>query len=125
MGKIACLWNQTVEAILGDDNGVNGVRLRSSHDQSMEEIPLQGVFIAIGHRPNTDLFAGQLTMRDGYLVIQSGLQGQATQTSIPGVFAAGDVADSHYRQAITSAGVGCMAALDAERFLETHAGLGN
>ena len=125
MGKIACLWNQTVEEVLGDDHGVNGLRLRSSNDQSIEEIPLQGVFIAIGHRPNTDLFAGQLTMRDGYVVIQSGLQGQATQTSIPGVFAAGDVADSHYRQAITSAGFGCMAALDAERFLETQFGRGN
>ena len=121
VGKIECLWNYTVDEILGDDAGVNGVRLRSTQDQHIQQIELQGVFIAIGHRPNTDLFAGQLAMRNGYLTIRSGLEGQVTQTSIPGIFAAGDVADCHYRQAITSAGFGCMAALDAERFLEAQA----
>lgn len=120
-GKIVCLWNHTVDEILGDDAGVNGLRLRSTQDQHVQQIELQSVFIAIGHRPNTNIFAGQLAMRDGYLTIRSGLEGQVTQTSIPGVFAAGDVADSHYRQAITSAGFGCMAALDAERFLEAQA----
>jgi thioredoxin reductase (NADPH) len=107
--------------VLGDDNGVTGVRLSSTNGHSDEQVELQGVFIAIGHKPNTDIFAGQLEMNGGYLAVQSGLHGNATQTSIPGVFAAGDVSDHIYRQAITSAGTGCMAALDAERYLDALA----
>ncbi|WP_346842292.1 thioredoxin-disulfide reductase [Metapseudomonas otitidis] len=111
-------WNQTLDEVLGDKTGVTGVRLKSTEDDSTQELQLAGVFIAIGHKPNTDLFQGQLEMRDGYLVIRGGSEGNATATSIEGVFAAGDVADHVYRQAITSAGAGCMAALDAEKFLD-------
>ena len=104
--------------MLGNDAGVTGMRLKSVQDGSTREIPVHGFFVAIGHSPNTQLFDGQLAMRNGYLTIQTGLEGNATQTSVPGVFAAGDVADQVYRQAITSAGFGCMAALDAEKFLD-------
>ncbi len=116
-GKIIPVWHHTVQEILGDEQGVTGIRLSSVLDGSQQEIQAQGVFIAIGHQPNTSLFDQQLAMNHGYLTIQSGLAGNVTATSVPGVFAAGDVADQHYRQAITSAGFGCMAALDAERFL--------
>jgi thioredoxin reductase (NADPH) len=120
-GKIVLhLWN-TLDEVLGDDRGVSGVRLKSVTDGATYELPVQGCFIAIGHQPNTDIFKGQLEMRDGYIVTQSGLGGMATLTSVPGVFAAGDVQDHVYRQAITSAGTGCMAALDAQRFLEQAA----
>jgi thioredoxin reductase (NADPH) len=112
-------WNHTLDEILGDDSGVNGARLRSREDDSTKELDVQGVFIAIGHKPNTDIFQGQLDMNGGYIVIQSGLEGNATATSVPGVFAAGDVSDHVYRQAVTSAGFGCMAALDAEKYLDT------
>ncbi len=116
-GKVELKLNATLDEVLGTDMGVTGMRIKHNAGGT-EEIELSGVFIAIGHKPNTDLFAGQLEMKDGYLTIQSGTQGNATQTTIPGVFAAGDVADHVYRQAITSAGSGCMAALDAERFLD-------
>ena len=116
--NIEVIWNHQLDEVLGDDAGVTGLRLRSTADDSSQQIDVHGVFIAIGHKPNTDLFAGQLKMNGGYLIVQSGLEGFATETSIPGVFAAGDVADHIYRQAITSAGFGCMAALDAERFLD-------
>ena len=117
-GKVELhLW-QTLDEVLGDTSGVTGVRLKSTRDGTTREIELQGCFIAIGHQPNTDIFKGQLEMRDGYIISQSGLAGMATMTSVPGVFAAGDVQDHVYRQAITSAGTGCMAALDAQRFLE-------
>lgn len=118
-GNIVLHTDRTLDEVLGDDMGVTGVRLKDTKTQVTEELTLTGVFIAIGHRPNTEIFAGQLELRDGYLKVHSGTQGNATQTSIPGVFAAGDVADDIYRQAITSAGSGCMAALDAERYLET------
>jgi len=111
------LWN-TLDEVLGDDSGVTGVRLKSTQDGSHSELKLTGCFIAIGHQPNTDIFKGQLEMKDGYIITKSGLAGFATMTSVPGVFAAGDVQDHVYRQAITSAGTGCMAALDAQRFLE-------
>ena len=117
-GNVQLHWNHTLDEVLGDNTGVTGVRLKSTADGSTKELPLAGVFIAIGHKPNTDLFQGQLEMRDGYLIVQGGLEGNATSTSIEGVFAAGDVADHVYRQAITSAGAGCMAALDAEKFLD-------
>lgn len=117
-GKIRIVWNHTLDEVLGDNSGVTGLRLINTKDGSKQEIPVAGVFIAIGHKPNTDIFIGQLEMKDGYLRIQSGLEGNATQTSIAGVFAAGDVADHVYRQAVTSAGFGCMAALDAERYLD-------
>lgn len=117
-GKIELHLNSVLDEVLGDDSGVTGVRLRSLKDESTQDVALHGCFIAIGHQPNTDLFKGQLTLKDGYLVTQGGASGFATQTSIPGVFAAGDVQDHVYRQAITSAGTGCMAALDAFRFLE-------
>ena len=117
-GNITLCWNHTLEEVLGDDAGVTGLRLKSTQDDSEQEIEVAGVFIAIGHKPNTDIFAGHLDMKDGYLTVHSGTQGNATQTSIEGVFAAGDVADHIYRQAITSAGSGCMAALDAERYLD-------
>lgn len=117
-GKVQLhLWN-TLDEVLGDDSGVTGVRIRSAQDNSTSELTLQGCFIAIGHQPNTQIFAGQLDMKDGYIVTKSGLSGMATMSSVPGVFAAGDVQDHVYRQAITSAGTGCMAALDAQRFLE-------
>lgn len=117
-GKIEPVWHHTVDEVLGNDAGVTGMRLKSVQDGSTREIPVHGFFVAIGHSPNTSLFEGQLEMKNGYLKIQTGLDGNATQTSVPGVFAAGDVADQVYRQAITSAGFGCMAALDAEKFLD-------
>lgn len=117
-GNVNIIWNHQLDEVLGDDSGVTGLRLRSTQNDSSQEIDVAGVFIAIGHKPNTDLFQGQLDMKDGYLKIQSGLEGNATQTSIEGVFAAGDVCDHIYRQAITSAGFGCMAALDAEKYLD-------
>jgi thioredoxin reductase (NADPH) len=121
-GKIELkLWH-VLDEVLGDAQGVTGIRIRHVQDGSTQDIALQGCFIAIGHSPNTDIFKGQLEMKDGYLVTRSGQDGFATQTSVPGVFAAGDVADHIYRQAITSAGTGCMAALDAQRFLEQQAG---
>lgn len=117
-GNVTILWNHTLEEVLGDDAGVNGVRLKSTQDGSEQNVELAGVFIAIGHKPNTDIFEGQLEMNNGYIVVKSGLHGNATATSAEGVFAAGDVADHVYRQAITSSGAGCMAALDAERYLD-------
>lgn len=117
-GNIRLVWDHTLDEVLGDETGVTGMRIRSTKDDTTRDIDLAGVFIAIGHKPNTDLFQSQLEMENGYLTIRSGLEGMATQTSIPGVFAAGDVADHVYRQAVTSAGFGCMAALDAERFLD-------
>lgn len=117
-GKVRILWNHTLQEVLGDQSGVTGARLKNVLDGSEQDIKVNGVFIAIGHKPNTDIFASQLEMHNGYIVVQSGLSGNATATSIPGVFAAGDVADHIYRQAITSAGSGCMAALDAERYLD-------
>ena len=117
-GKVTIKWNSTLDEVLGDDSGVTGMRIKNVKTGVSEDIDLMGVFIAIGHRPNTELFVGQLDMEGGYLVTQGGRQGNATQTSIPGVFAAGDVQDHIYRQACTSAGTGCMAALDAERFLD-------
>ena len=117
-GKVSIAWNHQLDEVLGDNSGVTGVRIKSTADQSTQDIDCQGVFIAIGHRPNTDLFVGQLDMQGGYLTVQSGLKGNATATTVPGVFAAGDVMDHTYRQAITSAGTGCMAALDAERYLD-------
>lgn len=121
-GKIVLKLFQTLDEVLGDNSGVTGVRLKSTKDDLTEDLALQGCFIAIGHSPNTDIFSGQLTMENGYIVTQSGLKGFATMTSVPGVFAAGDVQDHVYRQAITSAGTGCMAALDAQRFLEQQSG---
>ncbi len=117
-GNIRIEWNHTLEEVLGDDSGVTGVRIKSTENGEEKELELMGVFIAIGHRPNTELFQGQLEMKNGYLTIKSGLEGGVTQTSIPGVFAAGDVTDQVYRQAITSAGFGCMAALDAEKYID-------
>ena len=117
-GKIEPVWHHQVDEVLGDDSGVTGVRVKSTLDGSTREIAAHGFFVAIGHTPNTSLFEGQLAMHNGYLEIKSGLAGGATETSVKGVFAAGDVADQHYRQAITSAGFGCMAALDAEKFLD-------
>ncbi len=111
------LWH-TLDEVLGDESGVTGVRIRSTRDDTTTDLTLQGCFIAIGHQPNTDIFKGQLEMKDGYIISRTGLNGLATMTSVPGVFAAGDVQDHVYRQAITSAGTGCMAALDAQRFLE-------
>ena len=118
-GNISIEWNHNLDEVLGDDMGVTGLRLKDN-DGNSKEIDVHGVFIAIGHKPNTDVFAGQVDMEHGYITVQSGRAGNATQTSVPGVFAAGDVADHIYRQAITSAGSGCMAALDAERFLESN-----
>lgn len=120
-GNIVLHTHRELEEVMGDDMGVNGVKLKSTKGEATEELALQGVFIAIGHKPNTDIFAGQLEMNGGYLKVQSGSEGNATQTSIEGVFAAGDVSDHIYRQAITSAGTGCMAALDAERYLDALA----
>ena len=117
-GNVRLHWNTTLDEVLGDDMGVIGVRLKDVNSGETRQLDLAGVFIAIGHKPNTDLFTGQLEMRDGYLVVKGGGEGNATATSIPGVFAAGDVADHVYRQAITSAGAGCMAALDAEKYLD-------
>ena len=117
-GNIVLHLDRTLDEVLGDDMGVTGVRIKDTKSDATEEIEVQGTFIAIGHKPNTDIFKGQLDMKDGYLTINSGTEGNATQTSVEGVFAAGDVADHIYRQAITSAGAGCMAALDAERYLD-------
>jgi thioredoxin reductase (NADPH) len=117
-GKIVLETFQTLDEVLGNDSGVTGMRLKNVNDGSTKDIPLMGVFIAIGHQPNTDIFAGQLEMEGGYIVTQMGRGGNATATSVPGVFAAGDVQDHIYRQAVTSAGTGCMAALDAERYLD-------
>ena len=117
-GKVRLVWNHTVDEVLGDDSGVNGVRIVSTADGSKRELAVTGVFIAIGHTPNTGIYEGQLEMKNGYIRIRAGLDGNATATSVPGVFAAGDVADQVYRQAITSAGFGCMAALDAEKYLD-------
>lgn len=118
-GKIAIKWHHTLEEVIGDDSGVNGIRIQSNQDGKLTPISVHGVFIAIGHQPNTGIFTGQLEMHNGYLKTRTGLQGNATATSINGVFAAGDVQDHIYRQAITSAGSGCMAALDAQRYLES------
>ena len=111
-------WNHVLDEVLGDDTGVTGMRIKNVADDSTQELDLSGIFIAIGHSPNTQIFDGQLEMKNGYITVKSGLEGDATATSIPGVFAAGDVADQVYRQAVTSAGAGCMAALDAEKYLE-------
>ena len=117
-GKITILYNSALDEILGDDSGVTGLRVKNLQTSAMQNVDVFGVFIAIGHKPNTDIFAGQLAMEGGYIITEAGRQGNATQTSIPGVFAAGDVQDHIYRQACTSAGTGCMAALDAERYLD-------
>ena len=118
-GKVAIHWNHTLDSVTGDDSGVTGVVIKSTADGSTKPLTLHGVFIAIGHKPNTSIFDGQLDMRNGYIITRSGLEGMATMTSVEGVFAAGDVQDHIYRQAITSAGTGCMAALDAQRYLES------
>jgi thioredoxin reductase (NADPH) len=117
-GNIRIIWNHTLDEVLGDASGVNALRLVNTQDGSTQNIEVSGVFIAVGHKPNTDIFVGQLDMHNGYLKVRSGLEGGATGTNIPGVFAAGDVADHIYRQAVTSAGFGCMAALDAEKYLD-------
>jgi thioredoxin reductase (NADPH) len=117
-GKISIIWNHTLDEVLGDDSGVTGARLRDTGDGRTREVAVAGIFIAIGHKPNTDIFTDQLTMKNGYVLVKGGSEGNATATNIPGVFAAGDVADHVYRQAITSAGSGCMAALDAESYLD-------
>ncbi len=117
-GKIELVWHHAIDEVLGNEAGVTGVRVKSVLDGSTRDIAVHGLFVAIGHTPNTSLFEGQLEMNNGYLKIQSGIEGNATATNVPGVFAAGDVTDQHYRQAITSAGFGCMAALDAERYLD-------
>ena len=119
--NVRILWHHTLDEVIGDDAGVTGLSLKSTETGNTQTIEVHGVFIAIGHKPNTDLFAGQLDMEGGYIRVRSGLDGNATETSVPGVFAAGDVADHIYRQAITSSGFGCMAALDAERYLAEHA----
>lgn len=119
-GKVRIMWDHTLDEVLGDDSGVTGMRIRSVKDDSTTDVDLSGVFIAIGHKPNTDIFAGQLEMKDGYITIHSGTEGNATATSKAGVFAAGDVGDHIYRQAVTSAGFGCMAALDAEKYLDNQ-----
>jgi thioredoxin reductase (NADPH) len=123
-GNVKIAWNHTLDEILGDATGVTGIRIKSTLDASIRDIDLQGVFIAIGHKPNTDMFEGQLEMAGGYIKVRSGIDGNATATSVPGVFAAGDVMDHVYRQAITSAGTGCMAALDAEKYLDGLAAQG-
>ncbi len=121
-GKVSILWNSTLDEVLGDASGVTGVRVKNVLTNALSQVDVHGLFVAIGHKPNTDLFTGQLEMDNGYIVTQSGRQGNATQTSIPGVFAAGDVQDQIYKQASTSAAPGCMAALDAERYLDHLAG---
>ncbi len=118
-GNVKIQWNHTLDEVLGDDMGVTGMRIKSTSDDSTQEIDVHGIFIAIGHTPNTELFQNQLDMQHGYIVVNSGIAGNATGTSVPGVFAAGDVMDSVYKQAVTSAGAGCMAALDAEKFLDS------
>ena len=117
-GKVFIEWNSTLEEVIGNDMGVTGIKIKSVNDNSISEMELEGVFIAIGHIPNSEIFKGQLKMKNGYVVVETGISGNATQTSVPGVFAAGDIADQVYRQAVTSAGFGCMAALDAEKFLD-------
>jgi len=118
-GNVTILWNHTLDEVLGDKTGVTGIRVKSTTDGATRDVALKGAFIAIGHKPNTEIFAGQLDMKNGYIVTKGGLQGDATATSVQGVFAAGDVQDHVYRQAVTSAGTGCMAALDADRYLES------
>jgi thioredoxin reductase (NADPH) len=120
-GNVRLAWNHVLDEVLGDDSGVTGMRIKSVKDDSTEDVDLHGVFIAIGHQPNTQIFEGQLDMAGGYIKVHSGTDGNATATSVPGVFAAGDVMDHVYRQAITSAGTGCMAALDAEKYLDALA----
>ncbi len=117
-GKVTILWNHTLDEVLGDDSGVTGMRIVNVNDKTKRDIALDGVFIAIGHTPNTGIFEGQLEMKGGYIKVRSGIEGNATATSVPGVFAAGDVMDHVYRQAVTSAGTGCMAALDAEKYID-------
>ncbi|TLY49478.1 MAG: thioredoxin-disulfide reductase [Gammaproteobacteria bacterium] len=117
-GKVDIVWHSAVDEVLGDDKGVTGLRLKNIQDNSSRDIKVHGMFVAIGHTPNTALFDGQVDMKNGYIIIRSGIDGGATSTSVPGVFAAGDVADQVYRQAVTSAGFGCMAALDAEKYLD-------
>jgi thioredoxin reductase (NADPH) len=117
-GNVVIKWDNVLDEVLGDESGVTGIRIKSTKNDTTEELPLKGVFIAIGHEPNTGIFKGQLDMKNGYIIVKSGLDGQATAASVDGVFAAGDVADHVYRQAITSAGSGCMAALDAEAYLD-------
>ena len=119
-GNIVLHTDRTLDEVLGDNMGVTGIRIKDTNSDTTENIDVAGCFIAIGHKPNTDIFKDQLTMKDGYLTIQSGTNGNATQTSVEGIYAAGDVADHIYRQAITSAGAGCMAALDAERYLDAQ-----
>jgi thioredoxin reductase (NADPH) len=121
-GNVAIEWNHTLDEVLGDDMGVTGLRIKSTEDGSTKELDVHGVFIAIGHTPNTSIFEDQLEMLHGYIKVNSGIQGNATATSVEGVFAAGDVMDSVYKQAITSAGAGCMAALDAEKYLDELVG---
>jgi thioredoxin reductase (NADPH) len=121
-GNVTIAWNHTLDEVLGDDSGVTGARIKSTQDGSTQDLQVKGVFIAIGHKPNTGIFDGQLEMNGGYIKVNSGLDGNATATSVEGIFAAGDVMDHVYRQAITSAGTGCMAALDAERYLDTLSG---
>jgi thioredoxin reductase (NADPH) len=118
-GKAKVLWNHVLDEVKGDKSGVTGIRLKSTVDGAARDLQLSGLFIAIGHKPNTDIFEGQLEMKNGYIITKGGLEGMATATSVPGVFAAGDVQDHVYRQAVTSAGTGCMAALDADKYLET------
>ena len=118
-GNVSIEWNHQVKEVVGDDMGVNGIIIESTKDGSTKQLDVMGMFVAIGHKPNTDMFVGQLEMKDGYITVNSGTKGNATQTSVEGVFAAGDVADNVYRQAITSAGTGCMAALDAEKYLDS------
>jgi thioredoxin reductase (NADPH) len=121
-GNVEILWDNTLEEVLGDDMGVIGIKIKSTKDESTQELDVHGVFIAIGHTPNTEIFEGQLNMAHKYIIVNSGINGNATATSVEGVFAAGDVMDSHYKQAITSAGAGCMAALDAEKYLDEQEG---
>lgn len=117
-GKVTMAWDHVLDEVLGDDSGVTGMRIKHAQTGAAQEVAVDGVFIAIGHVPNSGIFQGQLEMKNGYVVVKTGLGGMATQTSIPGVFAAGDIADQVYRQAVTSAGFGCMAALDAEKYLD-------
>jgi len=121
-GNVSIEWDNTLDEVLGDDTGVTGIRIKSTKDNSTKDIDLSGVFIAIGHKPNTGIFENQLEMSNGYLTVNAGIQGNATATSVPGIFAAGDVADQVYKQAVTSAGAGCMAALDAEKYLDEQEG---
>ena len=119
-GKATILWDHVLDEVVGDKTGVTGMRVKNVKSGAAVEKQLKGVFIAIGHRPNTEIFAGQVEMKNGYIITKGGLEGGATATSVPGVFAAGDVQDHVYRQAVTSAGTGCMAALDAQKYLESH-----